>query len=255
MRALEKPAAGEAGITDRNQMVSAEIKQELIDNMKVLRAFAISLTRDASRADDLVQETVMKAWTNIHSFTPGTNMRAWLFTILRNTFYSERRKAKREVSDEDGEMSAQLATKPEHDGRLQFKDFRAAFQQLPHHHDALRLRFTPNEAGWRQTLPTEVAPVPVKVISMKHVTSAERDAFRQQAASQLAASLNLQNGPLMAVAIFSAETDAPLQAFITIHHLAVDAVSWRPLLEDVERATRQIQRGETVRLPAKTTSF
>jgi RNA polymerase sigma-70 factor (ECF subfamily) len=111
--------------------VSPEIKQELVDNMKVLRAFAISLTRNGARADDLVQETVMKAWTNIHSYTPGTNMRAWLFTILRNSFYSERRKAKREVADEEGEIAEGVATKPDHDGRLNFADFRRAFEQLP----------------------------------------------------------------------------------------------------------------------------
>jgi RNA polymerase sigma-70 factor (ECF subfamily) len=58
-------------------------------------------------------------------------MRAWLFTILRNTFYSERRKAKREVADEEGELAGQIARKPDHDGRLQFEDFRTAFQKLP----------------------------------------------------------------------------------------------------------------------------
>ena len=111
--------------------VSPEIKAELVSHMKVLRAFAISLTRNGARADDLVQETVMKAWTNIHSYTPGTNMRAWLFTILRNSFYSERRKAKREVADEEGEIAEGVASKPDHDGRLNFADFRTAFRKLP----------------------------------------------------------------------------------------------------------------------------
>lgn len=73
----------------------------------------------------------MKAWANLGSFTPGTNMRAWLFTILRNTFYSERRKARREVSDTDGELAGDLAEKPAHDGRLTMRDFRRAFAQLP----------------------------------------------------------------------------------------------------------------------------
>jgi RNA polymerase sigma-70 factor (ECF subfamily) len=111
--------------------VSLEIRQELIDNMKVLRAFAISLTRNTSRADDLVQETVLKAWANIHRFEPGTNMRAWLFTILRNSFYSERRKARREVADQDDVLSGQIACKPEHDGHAQLRDFRRAFNMLP----------------------------------------------------------------------------------------------------------------------------
>lgn len=120
-----------SGPPEDHAPVPAEIKQELVSHMKVLRAFAISLTRNGARADDLVQETVMKAWANIHSYQPGTNMRAWLFTILRNSFYSERRKAKREVADEDGETAAQVAIKPDHDGRLQLADFRVAFQQLP----------------------------------------------------------------------------------------------------------------------------
>jgi RNA polymerase sigma-70 factor (ECF subfamily) len=116
---------------EARKRVPPEVKQELVDNMKVLRAFAISLTRNGSRADDLVQDTVTKAWANIHSFQPGTNMRAWLFTILRNTFYSDRRKARREVADEEGQMSEQIARKPDHDGRLHMHDFRQAFQQLP----------------------------------------------------------------------------------------------------------------------------
>ncbi|MFP4238762.1 MAG: RNA polymerase sigma factor [Rhodosalinus sp.] len=106
-------------------------RDEIALHLKPMRLFALSLTRDLSRADDLVQDTVVKAWTNIDKFQPGTNMRAWLFTILRNTFYSERRRAKREVSDVDGMLAGRIATKPDHDGRLALNDFRAAFEQLP----------------------------------------------------------------------------------------------------------------------------
>jgi len=96
-----------------------------------MRAFALSLTRNPATADELVQDTIVKAWTNIDKFEPGTNLRAWLFTILRNTFYSLRRKRKREVADADGAMAEQLSQKPDHDGRLVLSDFRAAFEQLP----------------------------------------------------------------------------------------------------------------------------
>ena len=106
-------------------------KSEIVTHLKPMRAFALSLTRDMSRADDLVQDTVVKAWTNIDKFQPGTNMRAWLFTILRNTFYSERRKARREVSDSEGVLTEQIAVKPTHDGRLALADFRRAFEKLP----------------------------------------------------------------------------------------------------------------------------
>ena len=106
-------------------------RDELVDHLPALRAFALSLTREGASADDLVQDTIVKAWTNMDKFQPGTNLRAWLFTILRNTFYSARRKTKREVSDADGIHAARLATRPEHDGRLALNDFRVAFEKLP----------------------------------------------------------------------------------------------------------------------------
>lgn len=106
-------------------------KDDLVNHLPSLRAFALSLTRESASADDLVQDTVVKAWTNMDKFQPGTNLRAWLFTILRNTFYSSRRKTRREVSDSDGFHAARQATRPDHDGRLALKDFRTAFAQLP----------------------------------------------------------------------------------------------------------------------------
>jgi RNA polymerase sigma-70 factor (ECF subfamily) len=96
-----------------------------------LRAFAISLSGSADRADDLVQETVIRAMANIDSFTPGTNMSAWLFTILRNRFRSEYRKRRREVEDPDGSYLASLKAPPEQFGRLEFKEFVEALAKLP----------------------------------------------------------------------------------------------------------------------------
>ena len=109
----------------------AATRNELIGLVPELRAFAISLSRNPSTADDLVQETVLKAWSKLDSFEPGTNMRAWLFTILRNTFYSNARKGKREVADVDGAYAARLSQKPDHDGRLAMRDFATAFATLP----------------------------------------------------------------------------------------------------------------------------
>lgn len=111
-------------------MSNPDPRDEIIEHLPSLRAFARSLTRNPARADDLVQDALLKAWSNIHKFQPGTNMRAWLFTILRNTFYSERRKAAREVEDVDGAFTAGLSEKPAHDGRLAFRDFAVAFDQL-----------------------------------------------------------------------------------------------------------------------------
>ncbi len=113
-----------------NALRPPDPRDELVSHLAALRAFALSLTREGSSADDLVQDTIVKAWSNIDKFEVGTNLRAWLFTILRNTFYSGRRKARREVSDSDGIHAAKLATRPDHDGRLAMRDFRNAFDQL-----------------------------------------------------------------------------------------------------------------------------
>ena len=110
--------------------MSDDPRDEIVTHLPALRAFALSLTRNGALADDMVQDSLVKAWTKIHTFEPGTNMRAWLFTILRNTYYSNRRKAGREVSDADGILTEGLSEKPAHDGRLQLKDFRTAFAKL-----------------------------------------------------------------------------------------------------------------------------
>ena len=111
--------------------VSASLKDALVAEMGNLRAFAVSLCGDKERADDLVQETLFKAWNHIDSFKEGTNLKAWLFTILRNTFFSERRKRKREVEDADGSYAARLSTHPEQHGHMDMQDFRAVLVRLP----------------------------------------------------------------------------------------------------------------------------
>ncbi len=96
-----------------------------------LRAFAISLSGNVDRADDLVQETLLRAIANINSFQPGTNMSAWLFTILRNLFRSEYRKRRREVEDSDGSYAETLKSQPEQTSRVEFEEFRTALAKLP----------------------------------------------------------------------------------------------------------------------------
>jgi RNA polymerase sigma-70 factor (ECF subfamily) len=109
-------------------------EEELTTHLPALRAFAISLTRNISSADDLVQETIVKAWANLGRFQAGTNMRAWLFTILRNTHFSNRRKTRREVPDSDGIYASRLSVRPDHDGRLAFSEFLVAFDKLSDEH-------------------------------------------------------------------------------------------------------------------------
>lgn len=95
-----------------------------------LRAFAISLCGKVDRADDLVQETLVRAMTNIETFEPGTNISAWLFAILRNAFRSEYRKRRRELEDADGRYAETLKSYPEQYGHLELQEFRVALTRL-----------------------------------------------------------------------------------------------------------------------------
>ncbi|SFS05055.1 RNA polymerase sigma factor [Yoonia litorea] len=115
-------------------MSDVDPRDELVTHLPALRAFALSLTRNRATADDMMQDAVLKAWSNMDKYQKGTNMRAWLFTILRNNYYSSRRKLNREVADVDNAFSDSLAVKPDHDGRLQMMDFKAAFAQLADEH-------------------------------------------------------------------------------------------------------------------------
>ncbi|HXT06554.1 MAG TPA: sigma-70 family RNA polymerase sigma factor [Roseiarcus sp.] len=115
-----------------------EFREGLIREMKDLRAFAVSLSGSFHQADDLLQETMLKAWSNAGSFIPGTNMRAWLVTILRNTYYSQYRKRGREVPDTDGVYAARLATPPNQESSVDMSDFLIALSKLaPEHRDVL----------------------------------------------------------------------------------------------------------------------
>lgn len=111
--------------------VSPQFKKDLLSTIPSLRAFAVSLTQSSDKADDLVQETLVKAWDKHESFQMGTNLKAWLFTILRNEFYSQMRKRGREVQDSEGIMTERLAVHPSQHGKMDLQDFRGALEQLP----------------------------------------------------------------------------------------------------------------------------
>jgi RNA polymerase sigma-70 factor (ECF subfamily) len=96
-----------------------------------LRAFAIGLCGKTDSADDLVQEALVRAWANRAEFQAGTNLTAWLYTILRNAFYSEYRKRRHEVADTDGQYAATLAHRPTQESHIAFQEFRAALARLP----------------------------------------------------------------------------------------------------------------------------
>ena len=107
------------------------VRDVMLDAIPDLRAFAISLSGKVDRADDLVQETLLRAMANISSFQSGTNMSAWLTTILRNLFRSEYRKRRYEVQDTDGLHFDSLIVPPEQHSRLEFDEFRGALARLP----------------------------------------------------------------------------------------------------------------------------
>jgi RNA polymerase sigma-70 factor, ECF subfamily len=121
--AHERDATAEANSAWAHEAILAEVPK--------LRAFAISLCGNLDQADDFVQETLLRAWAHIDQFQRGTNMAAWLFTILRNSLRSNYRKYRREIEDADGSYAERMITHPEQNGRLEFEELRGALAQLP----------------------------------------------------------------------------------------------------------------------------
>jgi len=110
---------------------SPEVRAAMLAALPNLRAFAVSLTHNLDAADDLVQDTILRAWKNMEKFEPGTNLQAWLFTILRNGFYSTYRKRQREVADPDGFFAGRLRTAPEQNGKCDVLDMLRALEKVP----------------------------------------------------------------------------------------------------------------------------
>ncbi|MFZ5918977.1 MAG: amino acid adenylation domain-containing protein [Chloroflexota bacterium] len=128
-------------------------------------------------------------------------------------------------------------------------------RQLLGHHDALRLRYERGEGGWRQwnSLPEE--GVPFSWVELAGLEAAEQRAAIETHAAALQGSLNLEAGPLMRLAYFDVGEGQAGRLLLVVHHLAIDGVSWRILLEDLMTAYQQLSQGAAVQLPAKTTSF
>jgi RNA polymerase sigma-70 factor (ECF subfamily) len=110
---------------------SKHMRDQLSAFLPHLRNFALHLTRDPVRSDDLVQSTLLRAWTNLDHFQQGTNLEAWLFTILRNCFYSEHRKHRWEVEDPEGGFARRLMVYPEQESKLMLDDLYEALARLP----------------------------------------------------------------------------------------------------------------------------
>ena len=110
--------------------INTDFELDLTDNLTRLRVYALSLTRNGDRADDLVQQTVLKALAGRESFRPGTNFAGWLFRIQRNEFISELRRT-RLIVDVFDEVAATLSVAPRQESGLILREFLGAFRQLP----------------------------------------------------------------------------------------------------------------------------
>jgi amino acid adenylation domain-containing protein/non-ribosomal peptide synthase protein (TIGR01720 family) len=132
---------------------------------------------------------------------------------------------------------------------------RRALDELVLQHDALRLRFTQETTGWRQAHAAAEGTAVVCEVDLAGLSASEQQATLNARANEAQASLNLSQGPLLRAVLFHYGHGAPSRLLLTIHHLVVDGVSWRILLDDLATAYQQLTHNEPVRLPAKTASF
>lgn len=104
---------------------------DVVELIPALRAFARSLTRDPAEVDDLVQETLTKAIANIEKFEPGTRLRSWLFTIMRNTHYSRSVKRNRERPGDADCVSSLPFSQPTQEWSMELREVLTAVSRLP----------------------------------------------------------------------------------------------------------------------------
>ena len=131
---------------------------------------------------------------------------------------------------------------------------RIAAARLLEHHDALRLRFTRTDGEWRQTNAADT-PDSFVAIDLSALPEGLRKGTMQRAAAELQQSLNLSDGPLARIALFDLGPATLQRLLFVAHHLTLDGVSWRILLEDLETLYTHLEQQSGVSLPAKTTSF
>jgi non-ribosomal peptide synthase protein (TIGR01720 family) len=128
-------------------------------------------------------------------------------------------------------------------------------QQLLMHHDALRLRFVRSASGWQQVNAFPDEALTCTRVDLSRVPKAEQTPAIEAAATELQASLSLEFGPIVRLGWFDLGSNQPNRLLFVIHHLAVDGVSWRILLEDFQTGYQQLSREEAIKLQPKTTSF
>lgn len=120
-------------MADANDMTDPKggIRAEILELLPALRAFAFSLTNQRADADDLVQDTLVRAIQSLHQYTPGTRLKSWLFTIMRNSQRSAYIVHRRENTTNYEALAATLQTRPEQDGVVDLNDLRSLLSVLP----------------------------------------------------------------------------------------------------------------------------
>jgi amino acid adenylation domain-containing protein/non-ribosomal peptide synthase protein (TIGR01720 family) len=141
------------------------------------------------------------------------------------------------------------------DSSLSASHIERALRHLVVHHDALRSRFEGSDVGWCQTVAAPGEPVPLARVDVSHLSETERASAIAVATAESQIALNLADGPILRATFFDFGSGNTSRLLIIVHHLVVDAVSWRILLEDMEALCRQLNEGGTLYLPAKTSSF
>ncbi|WP_289355733.1 non-ribosomal peptide synthetase [Paenibacillus sp. S-12] len=138
---------------------------------------------------------------------------------------------------------------------VQQQMLREVVRQLIHHHDALRLQYTAGDAGWEQYNAGVTEEVPFTCVDVSGLRAEEQTAMIERIAAEAQQSLDLNAGVLLQAVYFNLGADQAGRLLIVIHHLGVDGVSWRILMEDLYRIGQNVAAGESIRLPAKTTAF
>jgi RNA polymerase sigma-70 factor, ECF subfamily len=133
-----------------NMHLDHSTRAAMLDAMPNLRRYARSLCRDADKAEDLTQETLLRAFVNIDKFRAGSSMVAWLISILRNQHYTAYRKQVREVEDIDGTYADTLVSQPDQIARVEYEELRAALAELPKHMREALLLVTVDDLSYEQ---------------------------------------------------------------------------------------------------------
>lgn len=153
---------------------------------------------------------------------------------------------------------------PNHSNQAVFLEFRqpldpvvalTAVRALAAHHEALRLRFTRTESGWRQHYASPDETLPFERVDLSSLQEPDQSGVIEVEAARIQARLDILSGPIFRVALFEPGHGRPQRLLFVVHHLAIDAVSWRILMDDFWTAYTQLTSADAVQLPAKTTSF